>query len=361
MLAILNRISRSLHWYPGTALRAALALLALFFAIPAQACQLEAASGPVSFGTVTSANVYGGISKVNSTATGIKCTTILSVLGSSIFGIEITGPIPPLTLQGVANDPDTIPLSIAWTDSDLPLSTNTRFMDGNSVILGLVHSSGGKVNLNFRTSPALGVRAGIYKTSVQVKWYYSICTIGLLGSLVCVAPTNSLGLKRTCLLGVACGEVTDWGSGTPVTINVEMEVTKDCTLSASPVDFGSAAFPDHFPTVTNNVAVRCTAGETYKVRLGDGQNFSNSLRRMKSPANDYMAYEIWKDALHQSRWGESATELWYSADASVNGGTLSGTVSQLFTYYAKILATQPSGSTQPAGVYKDTLRVSVDF
>jgi spore coat protein U-like protein len=122
-----------------------------------------------------------------------------------------------------------------------------------------------------------------------------------------------------------------------------------------------AALPEHIPTATNKVDVRCTAGEAYSVGLSNGQNWDGNTRRMKSVANNYMSYEIWKDALAESRWGEAGTERWPSANASVNGANLNGTLTQLFTYHAKVLATQPSGSAQPAGTYKDTLRVSVDF
>lgn len=361
MHAILIRKERRSGQFGAQIVKAILALLALLFTHPAIACQLDAPSGPVSFGTVNSMSVYNGVLKVNSLATGIKCTTILSLLDSSYFGLEIVGPIRPLTHTTQTTNPDTIPVNVAWSDNGSDLTTGIRHMDSQSVILGLIHNSGGKVNLNFRTSASSGVHAGVYKTSVQVKWYYSICAIGGLGGILCVTPSNSLGLERTCLLNLACGSVTEWGNGTAVTIQLELTVKRDCTVSATSVNFNQAALPELIPTATNSVDVRCTAGEAYSVGLSNGQNWDGNTRRMKSVANNYMSYEIWKDALAESRWGEAGAERWPSANASVNGANLNGTVTQLFTYHAKVLATQPSGSAQPAGTYKDTLRVSVDF
>lgn len=74
-----------------------------------------------------------------------------------------------------------------------------------------------------------------------------------------------------------------------------------------------------FGTVNQGINVSCTKGSSYTVGLDDGQNVSAGRRRMKSAANNYLAYDIFKSA-GTVRWGATGVARRSSADADVNPG-----------------------------------------
>lgn len=367
MLATLSRIMRQIsrHITPPASV---LLFLALALApSAAQACTVATEATPTSFGDQPSMAIYNGSVQTSSSATGITCITLLELLSGSYIGLKLVGPAPSLKHELL---PDSIPLHISWAGSANDLAVDQLYITSDASVLGLLSTSGGRVPLQFRTQATPNIRAGKYVANIQLRWYYSVCLVGALGAL-CVSPTESPGVSRCTL--ILCGAMTssNAGSGVPVTLRVELEVKRDCTISASGANFGSAAFPENFQAINSSINVRCTAGQTYWVSLNNGQNFNGSNRLMKrlsgtnqdpSDTGDrYMAYEIWKDALGQSRWGDTGAERLSSTDIDMNGGhTVSGTP-RIVPYYATILSPQPSGLIQPAGVYKDTVRVSVDF
>lgn len=135
----------------------------------------------------------------------------------------------------------------------------------------------------------------------------------------------------------------------PVSVNV----LNSCTVSATPMAFGS---PTSIGGVdidtTSTVSMTCTNGANYDVALDAGLNASGTQRRMSNGATTpaYVNYGIFKDAARTTTWGSAV-----GATQSGNAGT-SGLVS--LTAYGRIPSTAASVG---AGSYTDTVTVTVTF
>ena len=86
-------------------------------------------------------------------------------------------------------------------------------------------------------------------------------------------------------------------------LTVSLTVTNDCQITSPDISFGTAPVVAGFSTVNSNVNVACTKGSHYTVGLDDGQNGAGGRRRMKSAANNFLAYDIFKSA-GTVRWGK---------------------------------------------------------
>ena len=137
-------------------------------------------------------------------------------------------------------------------------------------------------------------------------------------------------------------------------LTVSASVTKNCTISTTPVNFGS-----YDPVAANatapldgvgTIVVTCTKGAAAKVGLNPGSNAEGTSRRMSQGAAEYLAYEIYKDTTHSTVWGDSLdTALDIPAAPNRNPRT--------FTAYGRIAAAQDA----TVGNYTDTIVATVNF
>lgn len=178
--------------------------------------------------------------------------------------------------------------------------------------------------------------AGLYQETLNLAWSWDYCVGVAVGGL--------------CLAG------RDSGSGTR-TLNVSLTVSNDCQITTPNISFGSAPVVGGFGTVSQSVSLSCTKGSSYTVGLNDGENVSGGRRRMKSSANNYLAYDIFKSA-GAVRWGSLTTARRSSSDADVNPGNGTGLGSQVFNYNAKVYTDQ---TTPPAASYTDNVILDVQF
>jgi spore coat protein U-like protein len=137
-------------------------------------------------------------------------------------------------------------------------------------------------------------------------------------------------------------------------LTVSASVTKNCTISTTPVNFGA-----YDPVAANatapldgigTIVVACTKGAVAKVGLNPGSNAEGTSRRMTQGASEYLAYEIFKDTTHSTVWGDSLdTALDIPAAPNRNPRT--------FTAYGRIAAAQDA----TVGNYTDTVVATVNF
>ena len=135
----------------------------------------------------------------------------------------------------------------------------------------------------------------------------------------------------------------------PVSVNV----LNSCTVSATPMAFGSpTAIGGTDIDTTSTVSLTCTNGAAYDVALDGGLNSSGTQRRMSNGAATpvYVNYGIYKDAARATTWGSAV-----GATQAGNAG-VSGVVS--LTAYGRIPSTAASVG---AGSYTDTVTVTVTF
>jgi spore coat protein U-like protein len=138
------------------------------------------------------------------------------------------------------------------------------------------------------------------------------------------------------------------------TLSVTATVSKNCTITTAPVAFGNydsvaanATAPlDGLGTVT----VTCTKGSPAKVGLNDGSNAQGTTRRMSQAATDFLAYELYKDTTHATRWGNTA-------DTALDITAAPSQAPRNFSVYGRVPAAQPVA----VGSYTDTVTATVNF
>ncbi|WP_248920644.1 Csu type fimbrial protein [Pseudomonas entomophila] len=296
------------------------------------------AAAPAAFGSINSTLVRTTVQNASTTNAGLQCTgSLLSLLVSSDhFYATITSATSGL----VGPTGDVIPYTI-YADNTIsyPISRGVQFdfaRNGILDALGLLNGTSPKtVPLYFKTVVGANVAAGLYQETLNIAWSWNYC--------------SGIGIGNLCL-------GRDIGSGNQ-SIVVSLTVTNDCQITTPNISFASAPVVAGFGTVSQSVSLSCTKGSTYTVGLDDGQNVSGGRRRMKSAANNYLAYDIFKSA-GAVRWGSLSTARRSSSDADVNPGAGTGTGSQLFNYNAKVYTDQ---ATPPAATYTDNVILDVQF
>ncbi|MEG0862341.1 MAG: spore coat U domain-containing protein [Pseudomonas sp.] len=298
------------------------------------------ATNPAGFGTVNSTLVRDVIQSASTTNAGLQCTgSLLSLLATDDHFYATFTPIGGTTgLVGPTGDVINYTLYANNTTS-FAIARSQRFdFARNGIIdaLGLLNGTSPKsVPIYLKSVTGSNVAAGLYQETFVVEWDINYCYgIGLLGAC--------LGRQVLKL-------------STNLTVN--LTVSNDCQITTPVISFGSAPVVSGFATVNQSVNLSCTKGSSYTVGLDDGQNVAGGRRRMKSSANNFLAYDIFKSA-GTVRWGALTSARRASSDADVNPGVGTGTGSQIFNYNARIYADQ---ATPPAGTYVDNVILDVQF
>ncbi|WP_342625241.1 spore coat U domain-containing protein [Pseudomonas alkylphenolica] len=317
-----------------------LAVLALLLTVQVQAQCAVVATIPASFGSLNSTQVRNVVQSASTNNAGLQCTgSLLSLLASDDHFYATFTPVGGTSgLVGPTGDIINYTLYANNTTS-FAINRNQRFdFARNGIIdaLGLLNGTSPKsVPIYLKSLIGSNVAAGLYQESFVVEWDINYCYgIGLLGAC----------LGRQILT-----------QSTNLTIN--LTVTNDCQITTPAISFGSAPVISGFTAVNQSINLSCTKGSNYTVGLDDGQNAAGGRRRMKSSANNYLAYDIFKSAGTQ-RWGMLSSARRASSDADINPGAGTGTGSQVFNYNAKVYSDQ---TTPPAGTYLDSVILDVQF
>jgi spore coat protein U-like protein len=315
-----------------------LSLLALLFVATQQAfaaCAPTAGTTPAIFdyGTSASQNVpNGGISPNASGASGsfrVTCSIGLTLqLLSTTSWLRYTA---QNALQ-LSNGTDTIPYTIASNSTYNPAITAVGGSVGgvagfNLLTLALLVSGSFDIPLHVKTLPTTTwPSAGTYTGTQILAVDGSICTgIGLPGVCIGSSPVSA-----------------------NVTFTMKLVVSKSCEFISTPtlVDFGIVSFVSNATNVQLSASLRCTNQEDYLLYVDNGNNYSAGSRRMKSPAGNTIAYEILKPL--------TTLPLGILTPLSRLG---TGT-SESVIFPMRVTTGQ---TTPPAGVYKDNVRVVIEY
>ncbi|MBK5001314.1 spore coat protein U domain-containing protein [Pseudomonas sp. S31] len=319
-------------------LRGGLLVGLLCLANPAWALCASVATTPAAFGTLNSTQVRTTVQSASTLNSGLQCTgSLLSLLTS---GDHFYATITPTSGGLVGPTGDVINYTLyADNSTSYPITRGVAFdfaRNGILDLLGLLNGTTPKaVPLYLRTQVGSNVAAGVYRETLTVAWNWNYC--------------SGIGVGSLCL-------GRDIGSGSQ-TLSVTLTVSNDCQITTPNINFASAPVVAGFGTVNQSISLSCTKGSSYTVGLDDGQNVAGGRRRMKSSANDYLAYDIFKSA-GSVRWGSVSTARRSSSDADVNPGAGTGTGSQVFNYNAKVYTDQ---ATPPAATYTDSVILDVQF
>lgn len=300
--------------------------------LPRSYADCSASSSSTSFGSISSFTVASTAQTVQS-GSGFTCT-------GSLLSLASTNTVTATIASSANASGSTLRLYNSATGTYLPYtmcnssSCGSTYGIGNSItwssttlvgLLGLFNSSDGTLPLYLRTSTGSNLPAGTYTDTITINWNYRICFIGVLG--ICAYTT---------------------GTATS-TIRVTLVVTNYCYIDSAPnVNFGTAALPGGFSSVSSAISVRCTLNAGYSVDLTSSNTESGDWRRMSgtvSGSTYYLQYQL----------ARSGGAIWSSSNDYSNTG--SGT-SQNISYTATINSTQ---SAVPSGSYRDTVTVTVTY
>jgi spore coat protein U-like protein len=183
--------------------------------------------------------------------------------------------------------------------------------------------------------------------------------------------TRKQPLRRSSLMGricavaalflwpmAVCENAAEAGTAT-ANLTVQVTITASCTINTATLDFGSNAGTTLISSAINaatTVSVTCTNGSPYSIGMNNGANASGSQRRMASGAN-FLNYNLYTDAARLNAWTTAASNSTCTTTNSCFLGTGSGSAQSVNIY-----GTVPSvGTAPPAGVYTDTVTMTITF
>lgn len=294
----------------------------------AQSCSTTA--GSADFGSVDSISVYQ-TSQSTTASAGFSCSgSALSLITTNYITVTLsasgyaTGTQPRLFGNGYYI-PYNVYLDSAHAESLSVGGKHTWTITSLLGLLGLFNSSADTIPLYLATATGSNVAAGTYSDTLTLTWNYSICWVGVIACLV-----NSSG--------TATNQV-------PVTL----VVSDICVVVDAPdVNFGSAALPSSFNTVSGTLQVRCTLQSAYVVDLSSDDESSDwrLMRGGDSGNNGYtLQYQLYR--ADSTAWSSDN-------DLSATGSGLA----QSITYTGRI---NPDQDNRPAGSYSDTVTVTVSY
>jgi len=138
------------------------------------------------------------------------------------------------------------------------------------------------------------------------------------------------------------------------TLGVSAEVTKNCTVSTTPVDFGQVdATAGIAVDGTGALKVTCTSGTPWTVSAdaGTGEGATLTDRHMSNGPHQ-MSYTLYTDSARSQIWGDDE-----DSQTTTFGDNGTG-VEQTKTIYAKVA---PGQTGLPSGNYSDTVNLTITY
>ncbi len=132
-------------------------------------------------------------------------------------------------------------------------------------------------------------------------------------------------------------------------IAVSAQVAASCTLSTSPLAFGSYAATADLD-VSTDLSLTCSNGTTYDIALdAGGGSGATTTTRVMTAGTDLLNYALYSDSGHTQTWGTTV------ATDTVAGTGTGG--AETITVYGRV----PQGQYQPVASYTDTVNVTVTY
>jgi spore coat protein U-like protein len=157
-----------------------------------------------------------------------------------------------------------------------------------------------------------------------------------------------------CAVASIAAESRLRGQSASASLTVSASVSKNCTITTSPVNFGAydpvAANATAPLDGTGTVTVTCTKGAAAKVGLSVGANAQGTTRRMSGGTAAFLTYELYRDSTHSTVWGDTI-------DTALDIPAAPNRNPRDFPVYGRVAATQDA----TVGSYTDTVLATVNF
>ena len=129
---------------------------------------------------------------------------------------------------------------------------------------------------------------------------------------------------------------------------VTATVVSQCSVSASTLDFGTVGLLLANTDGTSTVTLQCANGVAWQVGLDNGQHATGTTRRLSGPGG-LLNYELYRNTTRTQRWGNTL-----NTDTVIGTGTGGN---QSLSVYGRV----PTQTTPSAGIYNDTITVTVTY
>jgi spore coat protein U-like protein len=179
-------------------------------------------------------------------------------------------------------------------------------------------------------------------------------TVAITGPLVATPGTYSNTFTTTNFRATyrtpsttSCTAITNNATGGQLI--VQAQVVPGCTVTATPLNFGTAATLSAALTATSTIQLTCTAGVTATVGLDNGQAGTGPTARLIRLGTNSVSYGIYRDNARTLPWGST---IGTDTLSLVVGGT-----SATATAYGKV----PVQTWPPPGTYTDVVSVNVVY
>jgi spore coat protein U-like protein len=169
-------------------------------------------------------------------------------------------------------------------------------------------------------------------------------TLKTLKTLLIVSTAAGVGLT-------AFSPATQASTAT-TSLGVSAAIVSGCTVVAVPLAFGTYDQTSASPNdASTSVTVLCTIGTPYTVGLdaGGGTGATVATRKLTGSVSGTLNYTLYSNSGRTTVWGNT-----------VGTNTVAGTYSvgqPAYTVYGRIAA----GQAQPAGIYSDTVTVTITY
>ena len=161
-------------------------------------------------------------------------------------------------------------------------------------------------------------------------------------------PLRTIGASIALSVGLPAMAATTTG-----TLNVSGTVVASCTLTTTPVNFGTSIPSPLVANVdaTGTITATCSNSVPYAIALsaGSGAGASVAVRRLTSGANT-LNYALYRDSARTLLWGDG------TLGTGMQAGTGTG-AAQSITVFGRI----PTGQAPAIGAYADSVTVTITF
>jgi spore coat protein U-like protein len=147
--------------------------------------------------------------------------------------------------------------------------------------------------------------------------------------------------------------VTTYAATETTTLDFSVTVVPTCAVTATDINFITYDGSGDLGGV-GEITVTCTALTNYNIALDAGLNFISGSRNLSDGAYD-LHYDIFQSVDLSSEWGDSDFANTYP------GGTSLSFIGSGSAYAHPIIGYLYGGQIAPAGVYTDTVTVTVHY
>lgn len=160
--------------------------------------------------------------------------------------------------------------------------------------------------------------------------------------------------QRLCFALLVAWPVVAVADSATSTIAVSATVRRNCTISTTPLAFGTYdPVVGHASTpldATATVTIACTTGTPASIGLDDGSNAAATQRRLTNGSAAYLNYQIFLDSGYSTVWGTDTTNR-------LDAGTAPSKTARAFPVYGRI----PAAQDVPIGPFSDAVVATVNF